>query len=374
MSDPLARDGPMHSSPLLDLHRDAGARVTPTHAGSLVLTHGDVPAEYRAGREGALLLDATRRGCLEITGADAPAFLHRILANHVLALAEGEGNANLLLSPKGKVQAWFDLFRTGEGFRCETAPGEAEALRVALDLYLFGEDVQLTDATESFAPLELAGPGAAAVLGAALPEFDRAASGTQLLTSALGSVRVRPAEVAGERGWRVDVKAGGTASLWKLLLASGATPGGLVAEDSLRTERLRPRWSVDASDEVYPQEARLGDAFALDKGCYVGQEVVAKIDTYGGLNKQLFALRVASEDPVPPGTRLLRTLDGEVRDLGLVTSWAYSFEHDSGLVLGYVKKRHQEPGTVFDLEGLGTQATLLAPPDAGEGADEDAQG
>ena len=374
MSSPLARDGPMHSSPLLDLHRDAGARVTPTHAGSLVLTHGDVPAEYRAGREGALLLDATRRGCLEITGSDAPAFLHRILANHVLALGEGEGNANLLLSPKGKVQAWFDLFRTGEGFRCETAPGEAEALRVALDLYLFGEEVELTDGTAAFAPLELAGPGAAAVLRAALAGFDEASAGTQALASPLGVVRVRRAEVAGQPGWRVDTEPEATAALWKLLLDSGAVPGGLVAEDSLRTERLRPRWSVDASDEVYPQEARLDDAFALDKGCYVGQEVVAKIDTYGGLNKQLFALRVASEDPVPPGTRLLRTLDGEVRDLGLVTSWAWSFEHDSGLVLGYVKKRHQEPGTVFDLEGLGVQATLLPPPASAGGEGQGAAG
>ena len=144
----------------------------------------------------------------------------------------------------------------------------------------------------------------------------------------------------------------------------GGRAGGLVAEDSLRAEGLRPRWGVDASDDVYPQEARLDSAFALDKGCYVGQEVVAKIDTYGGLNKQLFALRVASEDPIPPGTRLLRTVEGEVRDLGLVTSWAWSFEHDTGLALGYVKKRHQEPGTTFDLEGLGTTATLLAAPEA----------
>ena len=354
----------MHASPLLQMHRDAGARVTPTHAGSLVLTHGDVPSEYRAGREGALLLDATTRGCLELRGGDAPAFLHRILANHVLPLAEGEGNANLLLSPKGKVQAWFDLFRTGEGFRCETPPGQAEPLRVALDLYLFGEDVELLDVTEQFAPLELTGPLAAEVLGKALPDFEACSGGTQSLSCEGSTVRVRRAEVAGLSGWRIDTEPSSTTALWKSLLAAGAVPGGLVAEDSLRAEGLRPRWGVDASDDVYPQEARLDSAFALDKGCYVGQEVVAKIDTYGGLNKQLFALRVASEDPIPPGTRLLRTVEGEVRDLGLVTSWAWSFEHDTGLALGYVKKRHQEPGTTFDLEGQGTTATLLAAPEA----------
>ena len=148
------------------------------------------------------------------------------------------------------------------------------------------------------------------------------------------------------------------------LLDAGAAGGGLVAHDSLRADTVTGVFGRDITDDVYPQEARLDDAFSLTKGCYIWQEVVAKIDTYGGLNKQLFALRVASEDPIPPGTRLLRTVEGEVRDLGLVTSWAWSFEHDTGLALGYVKKRHQEPGTTFDLEGQGTTATLLAAPEA----------
>ncbi len=106
---------------------------------------------------------------------------------------------------------------------------------------------------------------------------------------------------------------------------------------------------VDIDENVYPQEAGLEGAFALDKGCYIGQEVVAKIDTYGGLNKRLLVLRVDHSDPVARGTRLMREDEGERRELGLVTSWAYSFALDGGLVLAYVKRRHQEPGTVFDL-------------------------
>ena len=109
---------------------------------------------------------------------------------------------------------------------------------------------------------------------------------------------------------------------------------------------------------MYPQEARLDGAFSLTKGCYIGQEVVAKIDTYGGLNKQLFRLRVSHDDPVAPGTRLVRELDGERRDLGVVTSWAYSFALDGGVVLAYVKRKHQEPGTEFELGETGATAAL----------------
>ena len=131
-----------------------------------------------------------------------------------------------------------------------------------------------------------------------------------------------------------------------------------MAHDSLRADTVTGVFGRDITDDVYPQEARLDDAFSLTKGCYIGQEVVAKIDTYGGLNKQLFRLRVSNDDPIAPGTRLMREIDGEARDLGVVTTWAYSFEEDGGVVLGYVKRKHQEPGTEFQLEGTGATATL----------------
>ncbi len=129
----------------------------------------------------------------------------------------------------------------------------------------------------------------------------------------------------------------------------------------MRLEAGVPLFGADVDAQVYPQEAGLMDAFALDKGCYVGQEVVAKIDTYGGLNKRLLTLRIDHSDPLRRGTQLFCTEDGERRELGLVTSWAYSFALDTGLALAYVKRRHQDPGTTFELEG-GGHATVVPPP------------
>ena len=117
----------------------------------------------------------------------------------------------------------------------------------------------------------------------------------------------------------------------------------------------------DIDETIYPQEARLERAFSLDKGCYIGQEVVAKIDTYGGLNKRICLLRVDHDDPVPRGTRLHRQDpdSGEWRDLGVATTWAYSFAHDCGVILAFVKRKHQEPATEFRLGEGPASATLI---------------
>ena len=104
------------------------------------------------------------------------------------------------------------------------------------------------------------------------------------------------------------------------------------------------------------------DAFSLTKGCYIGQEVVAKIDTYGGLNKKLCLLRVSHDDRVEPGTRLFLEEGDQARDLGVTTSWGYSFTLDAGVTLAYLKRRHQEPGMQFRLGESDATAAVIEPP------------
>lgn len=348
----------MNTSPLLALHEANGARLS----GPEVITYGDVPTEYAAGAtDGALVFDRTTRGLVSVAGAEATDFLHRILANQIKGLEDGAGNQNLLLTGKGKVVEVFDLSYLGGGYLLSTEPGRAAALIEALDMYLFAEDVQLGDESETYAPFELVGPAALDALGKALegaPEERGDDHEFYIATFEGTAVRLVPLPVAGHPGWRIEPEPDRAADLWKALCEAGALPGGAVAYDSLRADSVTASIARDVSDEVYPQEARLDDAFSLTKGCYIGQEVVAKIDTYGGLNKRLFRLRVSHDDPVPPGTRLLRDVNGEMRDLGVVTTWAYSFKEDGGVVLGYVKRKHQDPGTEFTLGDTGSVAVL----------------
>jgi len=318
-----------------------------------------VPGEYRAALETCAVFDESDRGLIEVGGIDSTSFLHRILASDVRSLRPGTGQRSLLLSSRGKVLFDFDLFRREDGHWISAPPGSATALAAALKNYHFAEKLGI-EVGANHAPLAVCGPRAEPIVrglvGILPPAGDHAWIQGDFDSGGINLARVR---VAGSAGIRLDAGPDRVAVLWNALRAAGATPAGLVARDCLRVERGAAQFGVDVDSNVYPQEARLEDAFSLTKGCYVGQEVVAKIDTYGGLNKRLVALRISHDDPVPRGTRLLREDEGEQRDLGVVTSWAYSFVLNGGAALGYVKRRHQAPGTVFRLGGTAGEAVIV---------------
>lgn len=337
----------MQTSPLLADHRARNATLSAAPS-PFVLTFGEVPDEYRAAREHAVVFDRSERGCVEVRGADAVAFLHRLTANEVRKLAPGNGSRNLLLSSKGKVLFDFDLSMERDCVRLSTVPGQAAALLAALDVYLFSEKVTFADVSEQHAPLDVCGPSARAhvekLAGVRAPERDHDWIDAEF---GGGALRISAQPVAGSPGFRLDAGPERAAALWGALLQAGVVPAGRVTYDILRVEAGWAEPGVDIGESVYPQEARLERAFGLDKGCYIGQEVVAKIDTYGGLNKRLVALAVDHDNPVAGGARLWRNDEGEWRDLGVCTSWAYSFVLDTGSMLAYVKRRHQALGAEF---------------------------
>jgi folate-binding protein YgfZ len=357
----------LERSPLSSLHTRAGARLQPGDPPRL-LTYGDVPGEYRAAQEGCALFDDTGRGRLEVSGPEAAAFLHRLLANDVRAVAQGGGQRNLLLDSKGKVLFEFELYRVEEArFVLSVPPGRAAALRAALERYHFSEKVAFADSSANYAPLLVLGPRSDAllkqVLGCEVPDEEYAWATGSFEGAPLLAARTR---AFGSRAARLVATAEQAPHLWSALRAAGAAAAGIVARDCLRVEAGVALPGEDVDEGVYPQEARWEDAFSLTKGCYIGQEVVAKIDTYGGLNKRLVVLKVSHDDPLPRGTRLFRQDEGEWRDLGVVTSWAYSFVLDTGAVLAYVKRRHQKVGTEFRVgDGPATAVIVKHPLRAG---------
>ncbi len=329
-----------------------------------MLSFGDVPAEYRAATEGCALFDESSRGQLSARGPDAAGFLHRILANEVRALAVGTGNRSLLLTSKGKILEEFELSRAGEDhFELSTGPGRAGSLATRLDTYLFSDRLELVDTSEEYAPLALCGPEASAVLADLL---GRAPESTlrvrQILDHAGQPLVVEHLPIAGSPGWRLTAPPSIVPALWDELRTAGAHPAGLVARDMLRIEAGRARFDVDFAEDIYPQEARLEGAFSLSKGCFVGQEVVAKIDTYGGLHKRLEGLRIDHDEPVPAGTHLMLHEDGEWRDVGWITSWTFSPALGSGLALGYVKLKRPATAMSFRLGEGPAQASIVQLP------------
>ena len=351
----------MNQSPIYDIHREHGARLLSEEDPRPLLTYGDVPGEYEAATTAWIAIDDTDRGAVLAKGPEAATFLHGLLANEVRNLPTGAEVPNLLLDPKGKVRFVFDLRRTSEEeFHLSTEPGQASELLQALDLYLFSEAVELTEVTDQHAPITIAGPGAEQGL-AALVEGNLPDEGSAALTLNGLSVSTSKTSRATLPAWKLDAGADNARDLWQALVEAGARPIGRIVWDSLRAEVGVAQPGEDIDETVYPQEARLEHAFSLDKGCYIGQEVVAKIDTYGGLNKRLCLLRVDHDEPVSRGTRLHRQDPDtdEWRDLGIATTWAYSFSLDCGVILAFVKRKHQEPGTEFRLGDGPEIATLV---------------
>lgn len=298
---------------------------------------GEPSDELAALRAGAALLDLSDAGLVRVLGDEAGAFLERLLANHVRALAPGAANESLLLTPAGGVRAGFALLCETPGrYALRTPPGCAAALAAALETYRFRETLAIEDASASSAPLALAGPGAADAARRALGEepptpgrWSSVDGGRVVLWRAAAGTPGGPAL------W-LDAGADGVARLWDALTAAGARPVGLAAREVARLEAGVPLLGADVDEDVYPQEAGLAHAFALDKGCYVGQEVVAKLDTYGGPKRRLAGWRLADERPVARGTPVATDALAEA---GHVSSWVRSPALGAGLALGFVKLR-----------------------------------
>ncbi|MBL8900344.1 MAG: hypothetical protein JNM84_22115 [Planctomycetes bacterium] len=248
---------------------------------------------------------------LEVRGDDARLWLHRVLSNDVRKLRPGEGAWNLLLDDRGRIQALGLLLCEDEQrFALWSDEGQRDAWRAKLEFFLFAERVELRDDDECGA-LEVAGEGAEEALQqlgvAALPARTAAH-----LACCIAGTAVRLVRDGRGRTPRFLVLAA-RAELASLAARLNAT--GLDVRDATRLALLRLRDGIpslreDLSDGVRPAEAGLSYAFDLDKGCYPGQETVARMDTYGGPPRRLFGLVLPLEaPPPPPGTRLLR--DGE---------------------------------------------------------------
>ncbi|MCW2968654.1 MAG: folate-binding protein [Solirubrobacteraceae bacterium] len=255
------------------------------------------------------LLDQSERGKLALTGADRGAFLNGQVTNDVEALEPGQGCYAAFLTPKGKMLGDLRILATESELLLDT---ERVALQALFDLvrrFSIGHAVELHKRTLETGLVSLLGPGARTVAGAgALPEAEHSH-----VAAELGGRPVRL--VATDVG--VDVLCAGedTAAVTAALIAAGAEPIAPEQAEVLRVERGRPRYGVDLDDSVIPQEAGLNDrAVSFTKGCYVGQETVARLFYKGKPNRHLRGIRLAA--PAPSGAPI--TLGG--KEVGRITS------------------------------------------------------
>jgi folate-binding protein YgfZ len=337
--------------PLHDVHERLGARCVAVDGILVPRDYGDPTAEHKAVRERAGLIDRSERGKIEVTGKDRATFLHGLLSSDVKGLAPGQGCETALLDVHGKVTALLAVHCLSDRLVLETDRQLAGPLLAAIDRYLFSERVELEDVTPAWGILTAAGPTARKTVeqavGTAVPDLSR----WQHVVMPWEGVEIRVVRTdeIGEEGYDLWASTGGLEQLWERLRESGARPVGRAAWDVLRVEAGVVRYGVDVDAATLLLEAPLPESYSLNKGCYLGQEVIARITYRGHVNRKIVGFRFAGARLPPAGAPVLV----EGKEAGRITSAVLSPALGIGLALGFVRREHHEPGTRVEVQDGG---------------------
>jgi len=350
---------------LHEQHQKLGALFAEVAGWEMPAHYGDPVAEHLAVRSGAGLADLSHRGKIRVTGDDRVKWLQSVISNDILSLTPGQGTYSALLNHKGKMLSYFRVYLVPDSVMLEDVGEIRDATFQGLRKFLlYGTKAKMENCAESWGLLLVSGPKALDVVSAA---FGLDVSGLKPLsfTSPPTHALFIRTEETGETDIEILVPAEGLVETWQRLWAvgepMGLKPFGSDARETLRIEAGLPRAGPDLNEEIVPPEANLeGKAFSLTKGCYPGQEVVARMDTYGSVRRRLVGL-VIEDRIVPP--RGAKIFSGE-REVGWISSAALSPSLGCALALGYPLRDFTAPGTALtvDIDGQRHPATVRSLP------------
>jgi folate-binding protein YgfZ len=342
-------------SDLRDRQRQAGAHFdTSEHAS----TAGEGPPqhfgsprdEYSVALGKAALFDWTDHALIEFTGADRMSFLHNFCTNDVKRLQPGQGCEAMITNVKGRILGHVWIEAGLASLRLDAGPVTTERLMAHLERYIINEDVAVADRTSQWSELLVMGPAAADSLSFLADVGGLAVSAHVDVETAMGPTRIARRDVGSGPAYVVGAPGASLGQLWEAVSASGASPAGTIAWEALRIEAGLPIFGVDLTDENLAQEAgRTQSAISFTKGCYLGQEPIARLDAMGHVNRELRSLRIESACVPPPGARVFSDADRSTV-VGTVTSAAFSFGSECAVALGLVRSSVSAPGTRIFVE------------------------
>lgn len=336
----------IHKSPLDDVHQRLGAKVMEAGGRLLPASYGDSAAEYEAVRGGgAGLIDFSSRGRVEVSGTEAAQFLNGLVTNDVKALAENSWMPATFPNVQGRLVAAVRVLKlAGDRFLFDTEAATHERVLKTLERFTLAGDFRVTDLTDELAQLSVQGAHSPEVLSATLgAEAARVESfqvfKTQWNDAPLHLIR---ATHTAEAGFDLFVNSADAPALWEALAQAGARPVGVDALETLRVEAGIARYGVDVDETNVVLEAPLDDAVSFTKGCYIGQEIIARIHWRGHVAKKLTGLSFDGQAEVKRGDKVSNS-DG--KEVGRVTSVAFSPRLNRTVALALIKYDYLAPGT-----------------------------
>jgi tRNA-modifying protein YgfZ len=309
----------------------------------------ELDAQYRVMREGAGLLDRSARGKLSLRGTDAAEYLQGQLTNDVEALEAGQGCYAALLDRKGHVVADMRVLRLENGqIWLDTEPAALPGLLRHLRTYSIGREVEIEDVSEGWGISSLIGPGSAAIAG-----FD--GLGPEHVQRSRQWDGIEVLAVATDLGLDLITRTDRVGVIRELLNAAGAVEVSEAAAEIVRVESGRPRFGAEISAATMPAEAGIVErAVDFEKGCYIGQEPVARLHYRGKPNRRLCGLRLSAA--AQPGDPLWL---GE-REVGTIGTACVS--PALGPIALAVVRREAEPGADLRIGDAETSAEVVELP------------
>jgi len=304
---------------LHDLHVAAGGVLAERDGWELPDHYGDPAGEYAAARELAGLIDHSAWGRLLLSGRDRANFLHRLSTNVVEGLLPGQGTATVLTSPTARVIERLIVYVQPERLWTVTAPQNHARVAQYLRGYIFWQDeVRIQDVSAETGMLTVVGPRAAEVIQKAMGITAATLPRHHHLPAGIGGAEALVARgdpLVGDT-YHIIAPAEKLSLTWDLLTRAGARPIGLATWETLRVEAGLPAYGRELTGQVTPLDAGLLADISFNKGCYTGQEVIARMYNYEKMPKGLYGLRLAR--PLPSATKAMVEADG--KPIGEVTS------------------------------------------------------
>jgi len=347
----MAQNGTAAPLVLQEFHQHLHARFTEVNGAQAVEDYGDVAAEYEALRGAAGVLDLSFRSRLVLTGNDRVRLLNGQVTNNIKDLPTGSGCYAALITNKGRMQSDANIYILPNEILLDFESGLGAAIAQRLEGYIIADDVQVVDAAPHYGLLSVQGPRAWKVVEKLALGFNRPQQPfgwSSIHDGTLGEVYCMRQPRLGTKCYDLFAPTNALGAVADKLVASAQELGGRAcgwrALETARIEAGIPRFGAEMDETNLPPEAGLEErAISYTKGCYIGQEVIARIRTYGQVAKALRGLRFGPELQTLPakGDKLL--FNG--KEVGYVGSAVSSPTLKANIGLGYVRREHNSIGT-----------------------------
>ena len=347
-------------SPIYELTSSMGASFTEWQGWELATNFGDAASEHRAAKTSVALYDSTYVGRLKATGADVLDLLNRLSTNLVDSIPEFAGVQTVLTDDRGRIIDLLLVLNMGSDILLLAGPQNRERIIEWIDKYTIVDDVTLEDVTQSTAMISVIGPGAGSLLSSSTGVDVDSLEIHRWMTAMVGGTSVQILRRDGVNLPRYEVLASWEEApeVWLALKEAGSEPMGTEAFEAIRVEAGVPGYETELIDTYNPLEAGLWDSISFNKGCYIGQEVIARLDTYGKVQRHLVSVSFPRDVLVTEGLKLAY----EGKEVGSITSAVRLPQTGDLLCLAYIRKAAAMTGTMVTFgDAGGREAQVMGP-------------